>query len=208
MKKWAETWKFLTGVVGTGTEWLGMMEFDVTVAEPSRLAPGHAEFAVCHFQSLSCPDSRMVTTNGQSQREVFRKLKNILPDLVMLPSHNNIGPGTQSGCAPVGEGSGGGKTHHAGLVWVCTLFLCFLLCPPSLGFQSSSSFLHFCMWFLCCQHFPIPVTSDYFDFFNIIISVADPSGFKYLANFLLWPGWRVIYNERGELASFSVMLCK
>ncbi|KAF6109604.1 hypothetical protein HJG60_010857 [Phyllostomus discolor] len=135
------------------------------------------------FPILVMPDSRMVSTNGQNHWEVFRKLKNILPDQEMLPSHNNIGPDTQSGCVPVGEGAGGDKTGHA-LVWcgfACSF--CFLLCP-SLGFQSFSSFPHFCMCFLCYQDFPIPVTSDYFDFFNIIISVADPSGLKYLANLL------------------------
>lgn len=64
--------------MGAGTERPGVMELDVTVAEPLRLAPGHAEFGVCHFQSLSHSYSIMVTPNGQSQREVFTKLKNIL----------------------------------------------------------------------------------------------------------------------------------
>lgn len=74
--------------MGAGTEWPGVMELDVTVAERSRLAPGHAEFGVCQFQFLSCPDSKMVTTNGQSQWEVFRKLENILScpsDVAKLP---------------------------------------------------------------------------------------------------------------------------
>lgn len=94
MKTWAHIWKFLTGVMGAGTEWPGVMQLDVTEAEPSRLAPGHAKFGVCQSQSLSCPDSRMVTTNGQSQWEVFRKLKNFLSWEVLLPGHNDTGSGT------------------------------------------------------------------------------------------------------------------
>lgn len=77
MKKRADTWKFLTGVTGAGTEKPREMELDVTVAELLRLAPGHAEFGVCQFQSLSRSFSIMVTANRQCQREVFRKLKNI-----------------------------------------------------------------------------------------------------------------------------------
>ena len=64
--------------MGAGTEKPGVMELDVTVAEPLRLAPGHAGFGVCQFQYLSYSYSIMVTANGQSQRDVFRKLKNIL----------------------------------------------------------------------------------------------------------------------------------
>lgn len=63
--------------MGAGTEKPGVMELDVTVAELLRLAPGHAEFGVCHFQSLSHSYSIMATASRQSQREVFRKLKNI-----------------------------------------------------------------------------------------------------------------------------------
>lgn len=77
IKKRADTWKFLTGVMAADTEWPRGMEPDMTVAEPPRLAAGHTEFGVCQFQSLSHPNSRMVSTNGQSQRGVLRKLWNI-----------------------------------------------------------------------------------------------------------------------------------
>lgn len=60
--------------MGVDTEWPRGMELDVTVAEPWRLAPGHTEFGGCQFQFSSHPNSGMVSTHGQSQREAFREL--------------------------------------------------------------------------------------------------------------------------------------
>lgn len=171
MKKWADTWKFLTGVMGAGTERPGVMELDVTVTEPSRPAPGHAEFDVRQFQSLSCPDSRMVTTNGQSQWKCSENLKN--PFLTKWWCHNNIGAATRMRVLQLGEGEG--AAGRFSLVWCgfVTLLL-FSALPSKSRVSVSSSGSHFCIWFLCCQRFPTLVPSDDSNSFNIMISAADP----------------------------------
>lgn len=128
-------------------------------------------------------------------------LKTSFPDGIMLPNRNNTGSATLNGCVPAREAGGGDKAGYTGLVWVCLLVLCSL----QLLFKLRVSVLHlfstFCMWFLCCQHFPTLITSGDSNSFNIMMHVADLAGSKYLANLLFWPGWRVIYNGRAELAS-------
>lgn len=157
-------WKFLTGAMGASPEQPRMMEPDMTVAEKRKPAPGHAEFGVhlnpCHT------NSRMLTTNAQIQRKVFRKLKNneFLTKWAPWAKYLWIGH-------PERARSSWAMSGLTTLLWykfsgsIC--FPKFSSKSRVIMFQISNPLLPMFLSFgWCSQHFPPPETSNDSNSFN------------------------------------------